>query len=403
MNAVGIDVGKGSSVICILASDNPEISSKPFKIMHQLNPVDHLIQKLKGLDGPTKVVMESTGVYSLGLAKYLRDNGIFVSVVPPNLIKDFHPTSMRNIKTDPADAKKIANYCKMVFDELKEFTPEEALREQLKIANRSRITISKSRITLENSLTALAEKTFPGVDKLFTSPISSNGKLKWVEFYHAFWHVECISSISLNAFKERYEKFCSRNHFLYDAMTAENIYKHAGEQFSYLPKDSNTKKTVQHLTRALKDLIKREKEQTDFTIELASLLPEYETVCSMNGVGEVLAAQLIAEVGDVRRFPNRRSIIAYSGIDPKPKQSGQNNPKSVPISRTGSKLLRKSLFLVMSALIKTKPEDDPVYQFLKKKQSEGKPYKVYMTAGSNKFLRIYYSRVKEVLSKTETC
>ena len=109
MNAIGIDVGKGSSYVCILASDNHEVSSKPFKIFHHKDSVSRLIDIIKSLKGTTKVVMESTGVYSLGLAKYLHDKHIFVSVVPPILIKDFHPTSMRNIKTDPADAKRSLN------------------------------------------------------------------------------------------------------------------------------------------------------------------------------------------------------------------------------------------------------------------------------------------------------
>lgn len=52
----------------------------------------------------------------------------------------------------------------------------------------------------------------------------------------------------------------------------------------------------------------------------------------------------------------------------------------------------------MDALIKTHPQDDPVYQFIDKKRAQGKPYYVYMTAGANKFLRIYYGRVKEYLS-----
>ena len=52
----------------------------------------------------------------------------------------------------------------------------------------------------------------------------------------------------------------------------------------------------------------------------------------------------------------------------------------------------------MDVLIKTHPQDDPVYQFLDKKRAQVKPYYVYMTAGANKFLRIYYGRVKEYLS-----
>ena len=49
-------------------------------------------------------------------------------------------------------------------------------------------------------------------------------------------------------------------------------------------------------------------------------------------------------------------------------------------------------------LIKRSPVDEPVYTFMDKKQAQGKPYYVYMTAVANKFLRIYYGRVKEYLS-----
>ena len=52
----------------------------------------------------------------------------------------------------------------------------------------------------------------------------------------------------------------------------------------------------------------------------------------------------------------------------------------------------------MTTLLQNAPEADPVYRFLDKKRSQGKPYYVYMTAGANKFLRIYYGRVKEYLA-----
>ena len=55
----------------------------------------------------------------------------------------------------------------------------------------------------------------------------------------------------------------------------------------------------------------------------------------------------------------------------------------------------------MEALMQTKPMDDPVYLFLDKKRAEGKPYYVYMTAAANKFLRVYYGRVKEYLAGLE--
>ena len=132
--------------------------------------------------------------------------------------------------------------------------------------------------------------------------------------------------------------------------------------------------------------------------ETASQLPEYPVVMAMKGVGTSLGPQLMAEIGDVSRFTHKGAITAFAGVDPGVNESGSYEQKSVPTSKRGSSDLRKTLFQVMDVLIKTHPQDDPVYQFLDKKRAQGKPYYVYMTAGANKFLRIYYGRVKEYLS-----
>ena len=132
--------------------------------------------------------------------------------------------------------------------------------------------------------------------------------------------------------------------------------------------------------------------------ELAATLPEYPVVMAMNGVGPTLGPQLMAEIGDVTRFTHREALTAFAGVDPGKNDSGQRLRKSVRTSKKGSPILRKTLFQVMDSLVKRSPVDDPVYAFMDKKRAQGKPYYVYMTAGANKFLRIYYGRVKEYLS-----
>ena len=119
---------------------------------------------------------------------------------------------------------------------------------------------------------------------------------------------------------------------------------------------------------------------------------------AMYSVGETTAAQLMAEIGDVRRFPSRISIVGFAGVDPAVNQSGKHSAKSgVPTTKRGSPHLRKTLYQIICTYLKKSPADDPVYQFLDRKRDEGKPYFVYMTAAQNKFLRIYYARVKECL------
>lgn len=132
--------------------------------------------------------------------------------------------------------------------------------------------------------------------------------------------------------------------------------------------------------------------------ELASSLPEYQTVRSMYGVGPSLGPQIMAEIGDISRFNHREALTAYAGVDPGKNDSGEVVHKSGHASKCGSARLRKSLFQVMEAMLQLGPrDDDPVSQFLFKKKAEGKPYLVYMTAGANKFLRVYYGKVKECI------
>ena len=133
-------------------------------------------------------------------------------------------------------------------------------------------------------------------------------------------------------------------------------------------------------------------------LRLAKLLPEYDTVHAMYGVGDITAAQLMAEIGDVRRYPRRSSLVAFAGVDPAVNQSGKHLAQSNPTTKRGSPHLRRTLYQVVCIYLKRSPADEPVYQFLDKKRAQGKPYFVYMTAAANKVLRIYYARVKECLA-----
>jgi transposase len=110
----------------------------------------------------------------------------------------------------------------------------------------------------------------------------------------------------------------------------------------------------------------------------------------------------MAEIGDVRGFPKKGSLVCFAGLDVPPFQSGKFESASGNISKKGSPHLRRVLFQVMDCLLENSPDDDPVYRFLDRKRAEGKHYRSYMTAGSAKFLRIYYARVREYQSKIDS-
>ena len=91
----------------------------------------------------------------------------------------------------------------------------------------------------------------------------------------------------------------------------------------------------------------------------------------------------------------------FTQYDSENNDSGQKISKSNCMTKKGVGALRRTLFIIMQVLLQNKPVDNPVYDFLIKKQLEGKHYYSYMNAAANKFLCIYYARVKEVLIDAE--
>lgn len=400
MNAVGIDVSKGKSMVTVLRPGG-EVVMTPRTVTHTSSGLSDLAKVLKSLDGDTKVVMEHTGRYYEPVAQMLHDAGLFVSAVNPLLIKEFGNNSLRRVKTDKADSAKIARYALDNWGELRQHADMDTTRYQLKTLNRQYDLYVRNKTALNNNLIALLDQSYPGANKLFDSPARADGSQKWVDFLHTFYHVDCVRNTSLNAFTERYRKWCKRHGYNFSAAKAVEIHTGAKELLPMLPKDACSKLLIQQAADQLTTLSRAVETLKAEMNKLASQLPEYPVVMAMYGAGEATGPQLMAEIGDVRRFAKRNSLIAFAGVDPMPNQSGTYESTSNSTSKRGSPQLRKTLFNIMTILLQNAPANDPVFQFIDKKRAEGKPYYVYMTAGANKFLRIYYGRVREYLTTLE--
>lgn len=397
MNSVGIDVSKGNSMMAALRPMG-EVTLLPKSYLHTAVGLEQMAYAILALGEDTRVVMEATGRYHEPVAAALHEYGIYVSVLNPLYIKQSGGGSIRKVKTDKADAMKIAKYGLDNWVALREYTPMEAVRQQLKLCSRQYNLYMKTIVALQNNLISLTDKTFPGVNERFSSPERADGHQKWVDFVMTFWHCDCINLVREKAFTERYQKWCKRKGYHFSEEKALDVYASSSGRFTTLPRNANTKLLIttaaQQLIAAKTTLVAMRTEM----LRLARQLPEYETVRAMYGVGEITAAQLMAEIGDVRRYPRRSSLVAFAGVDPAVNQSGKHEAQSGPSTKRGSPHLRKTLYQIVCTYLKKSPADEPVYQFLDKKRSEGKPYFVYMTAAQNKFLRIYYARVKECLA-----
>lgn len=401
MNAVGIDVSKGKSTIAILQPHGIVVAT-PYDVPHTGSDLKALAAAIKKLRGETRVVMEATGNYYEPIARFLHEQGIFVSVVNPMLISDFGGNTLRKPKTDQKDAVKLALYTLTYWLDLKQYQPQEDLRKALKMLNRQHTQAIKVQTMLNNNLISQLDLTFPGINKMFTSHArEKDGHLKWVDFVQEFPHSDKVAKLTPSVFMKKYQRWCEKNGYYYRSAKAEEIHAFARETVSAVSADDSILLIVRQaatlLIAALENASKLQAEMN----RIAAMLPEYETVMNLYGVGDKIGPQLMAEIGDTRRFHSRKAITAYFGYDSENDDSGQRQSKSNPITKKGPSALRRTLFTIMLVLIQNQPADNPVYQFPDRKRAEGKHYYCYMTAAANKFLRIYYAKVNEVLNQQQ--
>lgn len=397
MISVGIDVSKEKSTICILKPYG-EIIGRPFEVCHVARELSELATMLLRLDDGVRVIMETTGIYHLPVLSYLKEKGFFVAVINPFEMKEYRCQGLRFVKTDKQDAITISNYGIDHWYRLKDYEAEESVYAELKLLGRQYRHYMRMRVESVLELTHLLDYTMPGIKNLLKGWNETNGKDKLSDFAEEYWHYDNITRQSEEEFADSYLEWAERKGYHRRQDKAIKIYALAKEGIPTVSSSTpSTKMLVQEAVRVL-----REVDNTLMTIltqmqTIAKSLPEYPVVRAMGGVGNVLAPKLIAEIGDVRRFHSGKALIAHVGIDAPPYQSGQFTGTERKISKRCSSSLRKIGYEVMRCLKTHKaPKDALVYEFILKKEKEGKSKRAAKIAGLNKFLRIYYARVMEV-------
>ena len=399
MISVGIDVSKGKSTVCIMKPGG-EVLSAPFEITHTKSELLDLINIIKSQNEEVRVVMEDTGHYHLPVATLLVDNDIFVCSVNALRMKKYCSQSIRRAKTDKIDSVHIASYGIAYWNELQSIPCSDDIYKELQLLARqyyqSVALLVKAKVNFSN----LLDRVMPNIQSIITDN-SSNSKL--TDFVARYWHFSRILEMGEKRFISDYCKWAKKKGYRMCECNAKENFALAQNGIPVLPSSQSTKIVITEAVRVIHEL-----ESSRDTIlaqmqSFAKTLPEYSVVREMPCIGDVLAPRIIAEIGDVRRFKNKHSLIAYAGIDAPPYQSGSFNATERHISKRGNSYLRKTGYEIMQSLIKHKPENDSVYDFIVKKRCEGKCAKEVMIAGLNKFLRVYYGKVTELYDNLEYC
>ena len=395
MIAVGIDVSKSKSTVAILNGDG-SIRAKPFNVRHTADELLALVNYIKGTSEVPTILMEPTSHYHYPLLKAFQEANLPVCLINPYQMKKYGDTALRKAKTDKRDSIRIAQYALEKSYSLIPYTPSDQKYEDLRFLSRQysqRIsTLTGNKVQLLD----LLDQTMPGITSLLPLKSRDPDNCVLLRFIKRFKSFDIIRKMGKTRFLESFQILVRKTKGRPASTKGLRIYELALNSVTTRGDNPLTAMTQEQCVALISTSQKAADEINLQMRTIAETLPEYKVLRSMAGVGDRLGPVILAEIGDIRRFHSGKALNAYAGNDAPPYQSGQFESRNRHISKRGNPALRKACFEVMQALKLTKPQDDPVYLFLAKKEQEGKPSNVAKMAAVNKFLRIYYARVMEL-------
>ena len=389
---VGIDVSKGKSTVAILSIEG-EVIEMPFDINHDVEDLEKLDKKLQKFSKEDlKIVLEQTGTYHLPILTYLLDKEYCVIAENALKIKKYLDRSLRKAKTDKKDSLKLAEYACDNWYKLKVNFIEEEKYKELRFLSRQYFSLNSMKVQQKVDFSDLTDMLFPGYYQL----LEECNFVVGLKIFEKFSDPEIVRKKKLETFLNDVEKIAQKiGQQRAGRNLAIKVYELAKKSVPSCPSNSSTQLILNKRVVALINLIETTNEIIAKMNEIAKNMDEYKEVRNMKGVGDRLAPLLIAEIGDIRRFKNAGSLIAYAGIDSPPYQSGKYEATNRHISKRGNKYLRKTGFEVMQSIKSFCRVDCEVYDYIVKKETEGKCKKSAKIAGLNKFLRQYYGILKK--------
>lgn len=394
MYAVGIDVSKGKSTVAIITTDGT-IIEKPFEILHNEEGINQLIEKVQNYPKEdVRFLVEATSHYHYPVLLPLIEHNYWVCVENALVIKKYCDTDLRKVKNDKKDSLKLANYLAEKWFKLRQFKLQDKERNELLFLSREYSKYVSTQIRLKIQLNDLIDQTFPGIKAIVEA---DNRYELFLNIYAKYWHPTIVLEKSKEDFVMDIEDIAKKLGHKVGSTIGEKLYEIAPTVITSRPNNEITQLAITNCILLLKQAIEVTNTIITKMDEIASGFEEYKIVSEMKGVGPKTRSRLIAEIGDVRRFKTANSLIAFCGIDTPPYQSGRFQATECHITKRGNKNLRKVGYEIMRNLKVCRPKkDNAVYEYIVKKELEGKPKMVAKIAGLNKFLRIYYARVMEV-------
>jgi transposase len=373
---IGVDVSKESFTVCIKNPNGKTVFQGSFPqslegFQDFLNTVNNLSTE------PVIVGMESTSIYYLNLFSFLLENGINTVIINPSVIKNFSKLGIRDAKSDRKDAATIAEYLLYAKPELSD---KEKLSD-LKLLSREKEKLSKEISHLKDEILRCLFNLFPELERNFN--VFSKGMLNFLLKFPSARKIRRSKRKTVEyEFNKAFEGRGKKPSF-----TANDIIELANRSIGI---DSVALEEI--LVTKINMLLTIEEEIDKFDKLISERIEEIQIdkidiITSIPGIGKSLATSFICEVPEVEMFKDGKSLVAFVGVDPVVRQSGQYIGKH-GISKKGNRHLRRIIYLMAINVIRFEGRFKDFYLRLR---ARGKSYMEAVIAVANKLLRTIYA------------
>jgi transposase len=386
---VGIDVSKLKHDV-VIVNEQKDLVHKPFVIREQREDYQHLLAKLNGLQQKYGtetfyIGMEATAEYWKNLYYFLKQQSpAFVpTVINPIRTRAFAQTELRRAKTDPINAKDIALF--MVEKRPRPSTDRAPIFDHIKDLDRQIYHFKKQQTMTQNKLRLELAKVAPEIEQA-TKTLGGRQILALLEKFPTAETIAKASVEQLRAVRYGQKQWRLPLAFV-QAMKAlaENSIAHKTGVGSGYVVQSLVRKIVEHQQET-----QRLKQQM---VELYQQVKEQDSLLTtIPGISKETAIVLEAYIGDVCRFPNAKTLVAFFGMNPVVNQSGKATKRASYLQKKGSGIVRHKLFMAMLQIIKLK--EGPIYAYYARLVAAGKPKLVAMAAAMRKLLVVIYTMLK---------
>lgn len=380
---LGIDIGKHTHIASLI-DETAKPLFKAFSFSNTTEGANSLIEKLSvHINSPSEVEigMEATGHYWLSIYSFLVENRFVVHVVNPIQTDGWRRgTEIRKRKTDIIDSVLIADLIR--YGDFVETSLSDEDTMSLRNLSRFRSYLVSSIGDLKRKVICVLDQVFPEYQSVFSDIFGKTSK-ELLSHFQTADDFENITSEQLEAVLKN--------------VSFKGFAKNKISQISELASNSFGLKFCRNsFALQLKLLIEQikfiEAQVSDVEAEIKTVLDKIDSpINTIPGIGNINAAVILGEIGDISRFSNASKLAAYAGIDASVSQSGEYQSTNNKMSKRGSPYLRKALF--QAALIAA--FHDPVFSaFYQKKRAEGKHHLTAVGAVARKLCNTVFAVLK---------